>query len=95
MPSPMNEPSFSGRGEHEIKVKGHLNERWSLWFEGMSVTTSFNEDGTPVITFTGPMVDQAALHGVLARIRDINMPLISVNRVQTEQGREAGDENEK
>jgi hypothetical protein len=80
----MNEPSFSGRGEHEIKVKGHLNERWSLWFEGMLITTDFGRDGTPITTFTGPMVDQAALHGVLAKIRDINMPLISVNQIKPE-----------
>jgi hypothetical protein len=80
----MNEPSFSGQGEYEIKVKGHLDERWSLWFEGMSIDTGFNQDGKPVTTFTGPMVDQAALHGVLARIRDINMPLISVNQVEAD-----------
>jgi len=41
-----------------------------------SATTGFNDDGTPVTTFSGPLVDQAALHGVLARIRDMNLPLI-------------------
>jgi hypothetical protein len=84
MEAPMNEPNFSGRGEYEIKVKGHLDERWSLWFEEMTITTGFNEDGKPVTTFTGPMVDQAALHGVLAKIRDINMPLISVNQIEAD-----------
>lgn len=80
----MNEPNFSGRGEYEIKVKGHLDERWSLWFEGMTINTDFGQDGTPVTTFTGPMVDQAALHGVLAKIRDIKMPLISVNQIEAD-----------
>jgi hypothetical protein len=84
MEAPMNEPKFSGRGEYEIKVKGHLDERWSLWFEGMLITADFSEDGTPITTFTGLMVDQAALHGVLAKIRDINMPLISVNQIEAD-----------
>jgi hypothetical protein len=50
----------------------------------MTITTDFSQDGKSVTTFTGPMVDQAALHGVLARIRDINMPLISVNQIKSE-----------
>ncbi len=79
----MNQPDFSGRGEYEIKVKGHLDERWSYWFEELTITTGFSEDGTPITTFTGPVVDQAALHGVLARIRDINMPLISVTPIES------------
>ena len=78
----MNQLSLSGRGEYEIKVKGHLDEQWSSWFEDLTITTGFNEDGTPITTFTGPIVDQAALHGVLARIRDIHMPLISVSPVE-------------
>ena len=78
----MNQLSLSGRGEYEIKVKGHLDEQWSPWFEDLTITTGFNDDGTPITTFTGPIVDQAALHGVLARIRDINMPLISVTQIE-------------
>ena len=78
----MNQPSFSGRGVYEIKVKGHIDEEWSYWFQGMAITIGFTEDDTPVTTFTGALVDQAALHGVLARIRDINMPLISVNQIK-------------
>ncbi len=78
----MNQLSLSGRGEYEIKVKGHLDEQWSSWFEDLTITTGFNDDGTPITTFTGPLVDQAALHGVLARIRDINMPLISVTQIE-------------
>lgn len=74
----MDQPNFSGQGVYEIKVKGHLDEAWSSWFEDMAITTSFTEDGTPVTTFTGQLIDQATLHGVLARIRDIHLPLISV-----------------
>ncbi len=80
---------FSGRGEYEIVVKGHLDEQWSDWFEGLAITTSSGEDGTPITTFTGPVADQAALHGVLGRIRDINMPLISVTPVESNSRDEA------
>jgi len=72
---------FACNGEYEIKAKGHLDEAWSSWFEDMAITTGFDEDGNPVTTFTGLIVDQAALHGVIAKIRDIHMPLISVNQV--------------
>ena len=74
----MNNPNFSGQGVYVIKVKGHIDEAWSSWFEDMVIKTGFAEDGTPVTTFTGQLDHQAALHGVIGRIRDINMPLISV-----------------
>jgi hypothetical protein len=77
----MDQPNFAGRGNYEIKVKGHLDDRWSYWFEGLMITNCFDEDGAPITTFTGSIVDQAALHSVLARIRDIHMPLISVNQI--------------
>jgi hypothetical protein len=80
----MNQPNFSGRGEYEIKVKGHLDEEWSSWFADLTITTGFGGDGTPITTFTGWLVDQAALHGVLARIRDIHMPLISVTQIESD-----------
>jgi len=78
----MSQSNFSGRGEYEIKVKGHLDEEWSAWFEDLTITTGFSKNGTPITTFTGRLVDQAALHGVLAKIRDINMPLISVTPIE-------------
>jgi len=68
---------------YEIKVKGHIGEAWSSWFEDMAIATGFDEDGTPVTAFTGPIVDQATLHDVLARVRDIHLPLISVCPVNT------------
>jgi hypothetical protein len=62
---------------YEIRVKGRLGPRWATWFEGMSVTAL--EDGTTVLR--GSLVDQAALHGLLARLRDIGIPLLSLTEV--------------
>jgi hypothetical protein len=65
---------------YQIRVRGHLDARWSDWLEGMTV--QHQDDGTTELT--GPVVDQAAFHGVIARIRDLGLPLISVNRVEPE-----------
>ena len=62
---------------YRIRVRGHLHNRWSEWFGGLAVQRQ--EDGTTVLV--GPVVDQAALHGVLVRIRDLGLPLLSVRRV--------------
>ncbi len=62
---------------YRFRVKGHLNDRWTEWFEGLVI--HLPEDGTTVLV--GPVVDQAALHGVIIRIRDLSLPLLSVNRV--------------
>ncbi len=59
-----------------IRVRGHLDDRWSEWFEGLAIQRQ--EDGTTVLV--GPVVDQAALHGVIVRIRDLGLPLLSVKR---------------
>jgi hypothetical protein len=61
---------------YELRVKGHLDDRWSDWLEGLAVGRQ--EDGTTVLS--GPIADQAALHGVITRIRDLGLPLLSVNR---------------
>jgi hypothetical protein len=65
-------------GRYEIRVKGHLDPRWAARFDGMTLTR--DGDGTTVID--GPVVDQAALHGLLARVRDLGIPLLSVTRVE-------------
>jgi hypothetical protein len=64
-------------GRYEIRVKGHLDNRWAAWFDGMTLTRS--SDGTTIIH--GPVADQAALHGLLQKTRDLGLPLISVNHV--------------
>jgi hypothetical protein len=60
--------------EYEIRLTGHLDPRWASWFDGMSVTP--DRDGTTVLS--GPVADQAALHGLLRRVRDLGLPLVSV-----------------
>ena len=62
-------------GRYEIRVKGHLGNRWAAWFDGL--TLIHGSDGTTIIE--GPVADQAALHGLLQKIRDLGLPLISVN----------------
>ena len=66
---------------YEIKLKGHLNESWADWFEGLAFT--HEKDGTTKLT--GEIIDQAALHGLLKKIRDLGLPLLSVNRIETNQ----------
>lgn len=63
--------------QYEIKVRGRLTARWSTWFDGFEVTAG--EDGTTVIT--GRVTDQAALHGLLQKVRDVGLPLISVTKL--------------
>ena len=65
---------------YEFRVKEHLHDRWSEWFGGLAVQRQ--EDGTTVLV--GPVVDQAALHGVLNGIRDLGLTIISVQRVSSE-----------
>ena len=60
--------------QYEIRVKGHLGHRWAAWFDGLSLTAL--DDGTTVIS--GPVVDQAALHGLLHKLRDVGIPLVSL-----------------
>ena len=64
-------------GLYEIRVRGHLESRWAAWFGGMTLTRE--TDGTTNIR--GPVVDQAALHGLLATLRDTGLPLVSVTQV--------------
>jgi hypothetical protein len=79
----MSEKSTGHRhspGLYEIHVQGHLDSRWGLWFDGMALT--HESDGTTRIH--GPVVDQAALHGLLQKVRDTGLPLVSVTQVEPE-----------
>jgi len=60
---------------YQIRIKGHLDGRWTDWFGGLTITLEENGD----TLLTGPVVDQAALHGLLRKVRDLGMPLLSVN----------------
>jgi hypothetical protein len=65
-------------GRYEIRLKGHLDTRWAAWFDGLTLT--HESDGTTLIH--GLVVDQAALHGLLQKTRDLGLPLVSVNRAE-------------
>jgi hypothetical protein len=64
-------------GRYEIQLTGHLDGRWAAWFDGLSLT--YRSDGITVIH--GPVADQAALHGLLLKVRDTGLPLVSVARL--------------
>jgi len=66
---------------YQIRIEGHLGLLWTDWFEGLTVTLEDNGD----TLLTGPMVDQAALYGLLKKVRDLGMHLVSVNRVEYSQ----------
>jgi len=68
----MHTPMF-----YEIRIEGHIGDSWSSWFAGLTIR--HDECGETVLT--GPLVDEAALHGVLAKIRDLGLPLVAVKRV--------------
>ena len=67
-----------GARRYELRVNGHLDARWADWFDGLSLTHA--SDGTTVIH--GQVADQAALHGLLQRVRDLGLPLVSVTQVE-------------
>jgi hypothetical protein len=63
---------------YQIRIKGHLGREWTDWFEGLAITALDNGE----TLLTGPLIDQAALHGLLRKVRDLGVPLLSVNRVK-------------
>ncbi len=73
-------------GIYEIGIKGHLDERWVSWFEGFAITHGFGQGGVPVTTLSGPIADQAALHGLLIRLRDIGVHILSLNQIESGKG---------
>lgn len=69
----------------QIKIKGHLGQQWAGWFDGLTI--ALEEDGNTLLS--GSIVDQSALHGILKKIRDLGMPLLSVNTIDPDQARKA------
>ena len=67
---------------YQIRVEGHLGEQWTDWFEGLTINLEDNGE----MLLTGSLIDQSALFGLLKKVRDLGMPLVSVNRVKAEQG---------
>ncbi len=67
--------------QYEIRVNGHLGTRWAAWFDGLAITSE--GDGTTVLR--GSVVDQAALHGLLQKLRDVGIPLISLTQVPSDE----------
>ena len=79
MSNALNPKTDSGEPTvYQIRLKGHLGCQWTDWFGGLTIT--LEDDGDTLVT--GPVVDQAALYGLLKTVRDIGMPLLSVNRVE-------------
>lgn len=76
---------------YQIKAQGQLDESWSDWFDQMTVTVEGNADGLPVTILTGPVIDQAALHGILRRINDLNLPLLSVEQIDVSEDEQHED----
>lgn len=75
---------------YEIRVEGQLSDQWSAWFEGFAIRQAINPENSPAITIlSGRVIDQAALHGILEKIRDLNLKLISVQAI----GYQAANQN--
>ncbi len=76
---------------YEIRLKGHLDSQWASWFDGLTITLEANGDTLLI----GPVVDQAALHGLLKKVRDLGMPLVSVVQIQVLDSRQNDSKKEK
>jgi hypothetical protein len=65
---------------YQIKVSGTMDKRWVGWFDEMQITTEMRQDGNPITVLTGPVIDQVALRGLITKLWDLNIELISVQR---------------
>ncbi len=79
--SDMSTGHYDGAGQYEICLRGHLESRWAAWFDGLTLTT--RSDGTTILS--GAVTDQAALHGLLAKVRNAGLTLISVIQLDPDQ----------
>jgi hypothetical protein len=79
MPNKLNPKTDPGQPAiYQIRIHGQLDSHWTDWFDGLTIT--LEEDGDTLLT--GPVIDQAALHGLLKKVRDLGLPLVSVNPLQ-------------
>jgi len=78
-------PGLEQPAMYQIKVQGQLDERWSDWFNGMTLTFESASNSSPITTLTGAVADQAKLRGILSKIWDLNMTVISVTQVELEE----------
>ena len=85
-------PSMDKPATYEIRVQGRLDQSWSNWFNGMAIASEDASGDLPVTTLTGTVADQAALRGILERIWNLNLALVSVNL--RDQGSGIGDQDE-
>lgn len=76
--NPDSQPDAAQHIVYQIRIKGYLGREWADWFEGLTITLADNGE----TLLTGPVIDQAALHGLLRKVRDLGIPLVSVNRVR-------------
>jgi len=83
MPTDFPQLSMDQQATYQIKVQGRLSESWSTWFGGLTVTVSQTPGGPTLTTLTGVVADQAALHGLLSGIRDLGLPLLLVECLNT------------
>ena len=75
---------------YEIRVKGHLDSRWSVWFDGLTITNLPHGEAL----LSGALADQAALHGVLMKVRDLGLPLLAVNQASADGAHEQGGQRD-
>ena len=75
---------------YQIKVQGELDQSWSDWFSGVQVVTESHGGGAPITTLTGVMADQSALRGIISKIWDLNLTLVSVTRLGSDSERAGG-----
>lgn len=81
------ERGYDEAGQYEIRIRGHLDDRWTGWFEGLTLIQEKNGD----TLISGQVIDQAALFGLLRKVREMGMPLVSVNRVSTSRADPSSD----
>lgn len=85
----MSNITLDSPATYQIKVAGYLDQKWSDWFNGMEISHALEGDNTPITTLTGPVTDQPSLRGILSKIWDLNLVLISLFRISGPQTKNA------